>query len=76
MGDKRVSNNLLKQVADLIYRKDWQRLANKLGFMSEDVDEIRAEESDPKQQVRMVNLPASFNNTIRLCHPLCSISKT
>uniref|UniRef100_A0A2C9M209 Death domain-containing protein n=1 Tax=Biomphalaria glabrata TaxID=6526 RepID=A0A2C9M209_BIOGL len=36
------SDSLLGEVAQKIYKKDWELVANRLGFLSEDIEHIRA----------------------------------
>ena len=46
------TDGALREIADKIHKKDWQRVANKLGFFADDVDEIR--ESYPNSTVQQV----------------------
>uniref|UniRef100_A0A2C9M093 Death domain-containing protein n=1 Tax=Biomphalaria glabrata TaxID=6526 RepID=A0A2C9M093_BIOGL len=39
------SDSLLGEVAQKIYKKDWELVANRLGFLSEDIEHIRASNS-------------------------------
>lgn len=42
----------LREVSDKIWKKDWARVANKLGFFAQDIDEIqRAYPNNPQHQV-------------------------
>ncbi|XP_053392830.1 uncharacterized protein LOC123564227 isoform X2 [Mercenaria mercenaria] len=42
----------LREVSDKIWKKDWARVANKLGFFSQDIDEIQtAYPNNPQHQV-------------------------
>lgn len=42
----------LREVADKIWKKDWARVANKLGFFSQDVEDIQsAYPNNPQHQV-------------------------
>lgn len=48
-------DDALREVTEKIYRRDWRRVANKLGFFTQDVDEIQAAYPDnPQRQVILV----------------------
>ncbi|KAK3090447.1 hypothetical protein FSP39_011944 [Pinctada imbricata] len=47
------SDAVLKDVAQKIHRRDWERVANKLNIMGDDVDEIRNQYDEPKVQVKI-----------------------
>lgn len=40
------SDNVLKEVAEKIHRKDWDLVANRLGFFADDIDSIRSKNRD------------------------------
>ncbi|RUS80047.1 hypothetical protein EGW08_012164 [Elysia chlorotica] len=40
------SDNILREVAEKIHRKDWDLVANRLGFFSDDIDSIRSKNPD------------------------------
>lgn len=44
------NDNALRAVAEKIHRKDWPRIANKLGFFGEDVEEIQRNYNNSTQQ--------------------------
>lgn len=51
-GKKVPPDQALREVTESIYKKDWLRVANKLGFFTQDVEEIqRAYPNNPQQQV-------------------------
>ncbi|KAK3089578.1 hypothetical protein FSP39_004784 [Pinctada imbricata] len=45
------SDTVLKDVALKIHKRDWERVANKLDIMGEDIDELRSQYKDPRAQV-------------------------
>ena len=59
---KRVlTDGALREVAKSIHRKDWVRLANKLGFFQQDIEEIQhAYPSSTEQQVLLLNYIYGF----------------
>lgn len=51
-GKQIPSDTALREVAEKIWKKDWARVANKLGFFSQDVEEFRnASPNNPQHQV-------------------------
>lgn len=41
----------LKRVADKVKSRDWDRLANKLNFDSEEINKFKSQHRDPEDQV-------------------------
>ena len=51
-GKRVPPDQALREVTEHIYKKDWARVANKLGFFTQDVEEIKgAYPNNPQQQV-------------------------
>lgn len=42
----------LQKIAVKVYNKDWARLANKLDFEFEDIEEFKSQNNDKRSQVR------------------------
>ena len=51
------SDATLKDLALKIHKRDWERVANKLDIMREDVDELREQHRDPRAQVGLLGCP-------------------
>ena len=48
------SDAILKEVAEKIHRKDWDMVANRLGFFADDIDTFRA--NNPNSTFKQVSL--------------------
>lgn len=53
LGGAIPDDKMLQRIAVKVYTKDWVRLANKLDFEFEDIEEFKSQNNDKRSQVRI-----------------------